>query len=106
MEQMAEDPTATVAQARQWASALESLAALIGQRFPRAEPRQRAVAYVQGLVSPIERKNGWQLAEHAGDMTPYGMQHLLGRAAWREPRTGCSSLMRQASSRRARRAWG
>jgi SRSO17 transposase len=82
MEQMAEDPTATVAQARQWASALDSLAALIGQRFPRAEPRQRAMAYVQGLVSPIERKNGWQLAEHAGDATPYGMQHLLGRAAW------------------------
>jgi hypothetical protein len=60
MKQMVEDPTATVAQTRQWASAFDSLAALIGQPVPRAEPRQRAVAYVQGLVSPLEGKNGWQ----------------------------------------------
>ena len=33
-------------------------------------------------MSPVERKNGWQLAEIAGDRTPYGMQHLLGRAVW------------------------
>ena len=38
--------------------------------------------YVLGLLSPAERKNGWQLAEAAGEATPYGVQHLLGRAVW------------------------
>ena len=37
---------------------------------------------MQGLLSPVERKNGWQLAEEAGDETPYATQHLLGRAVW------------------------
>src|SRR5919109_4003806 len=40
------------------------------------------MAYLRGLISPIERKNGWQLAEYAGEEQPYGMQHLLGRAVW------------------------
>src|SRR6185436_16085040 len=36
----------------------------------------------RGLLSPVERKNGWQLAEQAGDETPYATQHLVGRAVW------------------------
>jgi SRSO17 transposase len=54
----------------------------IGPRFARAEARQRAQAYLRGLLSPVERKNGWQLAEAVGDRTPYALQHLLGRADW------------------------
>jgi SRSO17 transposase len=50
--------------------------------FERAEPRQRAMAYLRGLLSPVERKNSWQLAEVSGDATPYGLQHLLRRARW------------------------
>jgi SRSO17 transposase len=50
--------------------------------FERAEPRQRAMAYLQGLLSPAERKNSWQVAEVIGDATPYGLQHLLRRAVW------------------------
>jgi len=38
--------------------------------------------YLQGLLSSIERKNGWQLAEHAREATPYGMQRLLSCAVW------------------------
>jgi SRSO17 transposase len=68
--------------ATHWAAGLEEMAQRIGTRFSRSEPRQRAVAYLQGLLSPVERKNGWQLAEQAGDESPYGVQHLLGRAAW------------------------
>ncbi len=48
----------------------------------RAEPRQRAMAYLQGLLSPAERKNSWQLAEISGAAMPYGFQHLLRRACW------------------------
>ena len=50
--------------------------------FERAEPRQRAIAYLRGLLSPAERKNSWQLAEISGDATPYAFQHLLRRALW------------------------
>ena len=73
---------AVSASATHWAAGLDEIARRIGGRFPRSEPRQRAVAYLQGLLSPVERKNGWQLAEQAGDESPYGMQHLLGRATW------------------------
>ena len=50
--------------------------------FVRAEPRQRALAYLRGLLSQTERKNGWQLAELAGEVTPDGMQRLLSTAQW------------------------
>ena len=51
-------------------------------RFPRVEPRLRARAYVRGLLAPLAVKNGWTLAEAAGNKTPDGMQRLLNRAAW------------------------
>jgi SRSO17 transposase len=46
------------------------------------EPRRRARAYLQGLLAPVERKNGWQLAEAAGDRTPDGVQDFLARMRW------------------------
>ena len=54
----------------------------IGSRFRRAEPRRRARAFVLGLLAELPRKNCWTIAEHAGDVTPDGMQHLLARARW------------------------
>ena len=43
---------------------------------------RRAAAYLRGLLAPVERKNGWQLAEAAGDATPDGVQDFLSRAQW------------------------
>src|SRR5436190_12485470 len=54
----------------------------IGRRFARSEPRARAREYVSGLVAGLERKNGWTLAEHAGEASPDGMQRLLRWADW------------------------
>jgi SRSO17 transposase len=54
----------------------------VGPRFGRVEPRRRAAAYLQGLLAPVERKNGWQLAEAAGDRTPNGVQEFLSRVRW------------------------
>jgi hypothetical protein len=54
----------------------------IAGRFGRAEPRARVREYVSGLVAGLERKNGWTLAEHAGEACPDGMQRLLRRADW------------------------
>ncbi|WP_327115700.1 IS701 family transposase [Nocardia sp. NBC_01730] len=61
---------------------LDSLMARIGERFTRTEPRGRAGEYVSGLVAGLERKNGWTLAERAGEGTPDGMQRLLRAADW------------------------
>ena len=54
----------------------------IAGRFTRVEPRRRARAFVLGLLADLPRKNCWTIAEYAGDTTPGGMQHLLGRARW------------------------
>lgn len=74
------DPTPT--DAAQWAAELQTLLAPLGRHVARSETRTHLRAYLTGLLSPIERKNGWQLAEHAGDATPYGIQQLLDRAKW------------------------
>ncbi|HUZ51258.1 MAG TPA: IS701 family transposase [Streptosporangiaceae bacterium] len=54
----------------------------IAGRFTRVEPRRRARQLVLGLLSDLPRKNCWTIAEWAGERTPDGMQHLLGRAKW------------------------
>ncbi|MGC7103170.1 IS701 family transposase, partial [Amycolatopsis lurida] len=54
----------------------------IAGRFTRSEPRSRARDYVSGLVAGLERKNGWTLAEQAGEVSPDGMQRLLRWADW------------------------
>ncbi|MFJ2194022.1 IS701 family transposase [Kitasatospora sp. NPDC087861] len=54
----------------------------VAGRFARVEPRRRAGALVLGLLADLPRKNCWTIAEHAGDPTPDGMQHLLSRAKW------------------------
>lgn len=61
---------------------LEELFGRVAGRFFRAEPRRRARAYVRGLLAPLAYKNGWTLAEIAGDSTPDGMQRLLNATTW------------------------
>ncbi len=72
----------TQAQVHGWADEVMSIGERIGRHFARSEPRQRAVGSIRGLLSDTERKNGWQLAEHLGEATPDGVQHLLARADW------------------------
>ena len=54
----------------------------IGSRFVRYEPRRHAAAMMLGLLSGLDRKNCWTIAEHRGDVSPDGLQHLLSRAKW------------------------
>jgi SRSO17 transposase len=72
----------TRADAARWARGLDAVVGRIAPRFARAEPRRRAAAYLRGLLAPVERKNGWQLAEAAGDATPDGVQDFLSRMQW------------------------
>src|SRR5687768_13937093 len=73
---------ATMDEAAGWAEDLEQLLSRLGSRFGRVEVRRQAGAYLRGLLAPVERKNGWQLAEAAGDARPDGMQDFLARMRW------------------------
>jgi SRSO17 transposase len=65
-----------------WPLALIQLHQRLAPYFARSEPRRHALLYLQAIVSDIKRKNGWQIAEHAKEDRPYGMQRLLSRAVW------------------------
>lgn len=65
-----------------WEAHFDNLTKRLARRFAHPKARQQASEYLQGLLSPVERKNGWQLAEHLGHDTPYRVQHLLDRAVW------------------------
>src|SRR6266404_5049511 len=65
-----------------WVQTLFALHARIAPRFARPEPRRRALAFLHGILSNTSRKNGWQLAEHAREARPDGMQRLLSSAVW------------------------
>jgi SRSO17 transposase len=71
-----------LAQVESWAAEFDRLCERISPRFARPEVRRRVAAFVRGLLGNVERKNGWQLAEQAGETTPDGMQRLLTSARW------------------------
>jgi SRSO17 transposase len=64
------------------AEALDEVQARIGPRFRRAEVRRRVRRFLEGLLAPVERKNGWHLAEAIGERGPHGVQRLLLEADW------------------------
>jgi SRSO17 transposase len=72
----------TVDVVESWRAGLEDLFARVAGRFARVEPRRYAFAYVRGLLAPLERKNGWSLAEAAGFRSPNGLQSFLQAPTW------------------------
>jgi SRSO17 transposase len=72
----------TQAQVASWTAGWEEIQERLGPRFARAEQRQRVRRYVEGRLRPVERKNGWQVAEYGGAARPYGMQRVLADAKW------------------------
>lgn len=67
-----------------WRDELGVLEARLGALFARPEPRRQAGLYLEGLLSAVERKNGWQLAEQIGDARPWRTQRVLSHALWDE----------------------
>jgi len=67
-----------------WQEGFDELMGRVAVRFARVDLRRRARAFVGGLLADLPRKNCWTIAEHAGNLSPDGMQHLLGRAVWDE----------------------
>ncbi len=79
---IAQEIKTTVTDVVRWTQELDRLYARIAPRFARPEPRRRALAFLHGILSHTSRKNGWQLAEHAREARPDGMQRLLSSAVW------------------------
>ena len=65
-----------------WESELAGLFARIDPLFYRTESKRHAEQYVRGLLSPLERKNGWTIAEHVGEPEPKALQRLLNLSPW------------------------
>ena len=65
-----------------WREALAELQQRLGELFGRPEPRRQAGLYLEGLLGPAERKNGWQLAEAVGDRRPWRTQRVLSHVLW------------------------
>ncbi|MDF3294431.1 IS701 family transposase [Streptomyces silvisoli] len=67
-----------------WSEGIAGLHARFAHRFGRSEPRERALDYLQGLIAPLEKKNGWTLSEQVGQLRPDGVQRLLNLSDWDE----------------------
>src|SRR5215470_12299340 len=78
----AEPVETTLSALGRWLASLNQLHQRLRPHFARPETRQHALLYLQAILSEIPRKNGWQIAEHARQARPYGMQRLLSRAVW------------------------
>lgn len=72
----------TIQDVQSWVGELEAIALRIAGRFSRRDLRAHAGRYLQGLISRVERKNGWQLAEELGEPTPTNLQHFIARSSW------------------------
>lgn len=55
---------------------------MIAPRFARCEAARNAGAFVLGVLSAVETKNCWTMAELSGHASPDRLQHLLSRAKW------------------------
>lgn len=72
----------TLGQISRWHEELRELHARLRPHFARPEVHQRALRYLQAVLSDVPRKNGWQIAEQAREAHPYGIQRLLATAVW------------------------
>jgi DDE superfamily endonuclease len=79
---LASPEPAQLAQIAAWREDLDALHARIAPQFQRPEVRARVGKVLAGLLDPVERRNGWQLAEALGERSPDGVQRLLRTARW------------------------
>jgi len=86
-----------LAEVEGWAAQFERLLERNGPRFARPEVRCRAAGFLRRLLGGVDRKNGWQLAEHASETTPDGMQRLLTTTRW-DQTTTCAATSWSSSA--------
>jgi SRSO17 transposase len=72
----------TLEELEQWTAEFEAFHQRFAPFFCRREPREEARSYLRGLLSPVRRKNTWQMAEALGEGGPQRLQRLLHHARW------------------------
>ena len=77
-----DDESVSCSDLRDWSAEFESVTNRISKLFVHSRSRVHARQYLAGLLAPMERKNGWTIAEHAGEKEPKAMQRFLNLASW------------------------
>lgn len=88
-------------EAGRWPALESQLLYQIADWFPRMEVRRRFTRFLRGMLAKLSRNRRWSIAEHDGEPSPHGMQHLLNRARWApevSSRIGTSPSLSAASS--------
>src|SRR5215217_7606640 len=93
-----------VVEVQDWAAGLEEVHRRIAGRFARSEPRRRVLAYLRGLLGQLERKNGWTLAEAAGEVSRWDAAAAAHRGLERRRRPRRTALLCGRAARRRRGA--
>jgi SRSO17 transposase len=75
-----------------WDRELAALKDRVADALPRKELRETAGAFIDGLLSGVERKTGWLMSEVVGEDRPYRIQSLIGRSRWEADRLRDSIL--------------
>jgi SRSO17 transposase len=65
-----------------WEAEFRRVAERISPLFYRTESRAHAERYLRGLLAPLERKNGWTIAEYSGEKEPKATQRFLNLTPW------------------------
>ena len=65
-----------------WEEEFRRVMERVSPLFYRTESRAHAERYVRGLLAPLERKNGWTIAEHTGEKEPKALQRFLNLTPW------------------------
>ena len=76
------DGAVTRSDLEEWQSELNALFARMGEIFYRPESRKHAEQYMRGLLAPLQRKNGWTIAEYVGESEPKALQRFLNVSPW------------------------
>ena len=79
---MVDDESVSCADLRDWSAEFESLTDRVAGLFVHLQSSGHARSYLSGLLAPMERKNGWTIAEYAGEKEPKAMQRFLNKASW------------------------
>ena len=77
-----DDDAVSCADLQAWSAEFENLTGRVSSLFVHPKSRAHARQYLEGLLAPIEHKNGWTIAEHVGEKEPKAMQRFLNLASW------------------------
>ena len=79
---MVDSDAVSPADLEEWSAEFDRVVELIDPLFVHSTSRKHAEQYLKGLLAPIDRKNGWTIAEHVGAKESKALQRFLNLARW------------------------